>query len=49
MDAETRRRMERGILEAYRTEVEAAKKPGYVPESFPDLDYDEPPADAAQP
>ena len=49
INAETRRTLERNILDAYLDEVERAKEPGYVPQSFPDLDYDEPPADAAHP
>ena len=39
----------RNWVEEYGSEVERAKQPGYVPQSFPDLDYDEPAADAAQP
>ena len=49
INAGTRKNLERRILEAYGSEEERAKQPGYVPESFPDLDYDEPPADAAHP
>jgi stage V sporulation protein G len=46
--AAMRRRLEQRVLEAYREECERAKQPGYVPETFPDLDYDEPPAAEAQ-
>ncbi|MHC4957079.1 MAG: SpoVG family protein [Planctomycetota bacterium] len=49
INAQTRKQIERRILEAYEDEVERAKEPGYVPQSFPDLDYDEPAADAANP
>jgi len=49
INAEMRGRVEQRVVEAYRHELEAAKQPGYVPESFPDLDYDEPQADAAHP
>ena len=48
INAETRGRMEKCVLDAYRSERERSKEPGYVPQSFPDLDYDEPPADAVQ-
>ncbi|MGQ0613421.1 MAG: SpoVG family protein [Planctomycetaceae bacterium] len=44
INAEMRGRLEKFILDAYRGEVERSRQPGYVPESFPDLDYDEPPA-----
>ena len=47
INASMRAALERQVLEAYRAEVDRAKEPGYVPESFPDLDYDEPAADAA--
>jgi len=49
INAEMRRKMERSILDAYRAEQERAKEPGYVPHSFPDLDYDEPPEETGQP
>jgi stage V sporulation protein G len=49
INAPMRGALERQVLEAYRAELERAKEPGYVPESFPDLDYDEPAADAANP
>ena len=49
INAETRKRMEASILEAYRGELERSKQPGYKPQAFPDLDYDEPPADVAHP
>lgn len=49
INADTRNRIESRILEAYKGEIERSKQPGYKPESFPDLDYDEPQADAAQP
>jgi stage V sporulation protein G len=43
--------LEKHVLKAYRDELEASKQPGYVPETFPDLDYDEPAAEgtASQP
>ncbi len=43
--------LEKHVLDAYTKELEASKQPGYVPESFPDLDYDEPAAEgtASQP
>jgi len=49
INAEMRGRLEELILKAYREECERAKQPGYVPQSFPDLDYDEPPATEARP
>jgi stage V sporulation protein G len=49
INAHTRKMIEKRILEAYEAEQERAKEPGYVPQSFPDLDYDEPAADAANP
>jgi stage V sporulation protein G len=49
INADTRGMLESRVLEAYRAEQERAKQPGYVPQAFPDLDYDEPPADAATP
>jgi len=49
INAEMRRALEQRILVAYGDEEQRAKEPGYVPQSFPDLDYDEPAADAAQP
>ena len=48
INAEMRKRVERHVLDSYRKEIERAKQPGYRPQSFPDLDYDEPPADEAQ-
>jgi len=48
INAEMRRRMEDSVLEAYHGEVERAHQPGYKPQAFPDLDYDEPQADAAR-
>jgi len=44
-----RRKIERSILDGYRAELERSKEPGYVPQTFPDLDYDEPSAEAGQP
>ena len=51
INASARGILEKHVLSAYRDEVEASKQPGYVPESFPDLDYDEPAAEgtASQP
>lgn len=48
INAEMRVAIEKGIIEAYRAEVERAKEPGYRPHTFPDLDYDEPSTDAVQ-
>lgn len=48
INAAMRGRLEERVLRAYRDECERAKRPGYVPETFPDLDYDEPPAAEAQ-
>jgi len=39
--AAMRQQIERKVLDAYQKEQERAKQPGYVPQSFPDLDYDE--------
>lgn len=49
INAETRKRLERSVLDAYRAEIEQSKKPGYKPQAFPGLDYDddEPASDAA--
>ena len=49
INADMRGKIETCILDAYRRELERSKLPGYKPETFPDLDYDEPQADAAQP
>ncbi len=49
INARTRGMMEKCILEGYHQELESSKQPGYQPQTFPDLDYDEPQADAAQP
>jgi len=48
INANMRQRMEQDIVDAYKAEVERAKQPGYRPHTFPDLDYDEPAADAVQ-
>ena len=37
------------VIAEYQGELERAKEPGYVPHSFPDLDYDEPPEETGQP
>ncbi len=49
INADTRSRLERHVLEAYRSELERSTQPGYTPQSFPGLDYDddEPASDAA--
>ncbi len=49
INAGMRGQVEKRVIEAYHAETDRSKQPGYVPESFPDLDYDEPPADAAHP
>jgi len=49
INADMRTRIEHGILQAYEDELERSKHPGYRPQTFPDLDYDEPAADVAQP
>jgi len=49
INAGTRRLVEADVVEAYLKEVEASKSPGYVPETFPDLDYDEPTAEGSAP
>jgi len=50
INAEMRRRMESEILRAYQEEQDRSTQPGYQPQSFPDLDYDEDAAeDAARP
>ncbi|MHC4547265.1 MAG: SpoVG family protein [Planctomycetota bacterium] len=48
INARTRGMMESHILEAYQREFERSKEPGYKPQAFPDLDYDEPQAEAGQ-
>jgi hypothetical protein len=40
--------LERAILAEYEDELERSKSPDYRPQTFPDLDYDEPAADVAQ-
>jgi len=47
INADMRHKMERFVLDAYSSETERSKQPGYQPETFPDLDYDEPAADEA--
>ena len=47
INAVTRRMVEADVVEAFLSEVEASKNPGYVPETFPDLDYDEPTAEGS--
>ncbi|MEE8105552.1 MAG: SpoVG family protein [Planctomycetota bacterium] len=49
INASTRRMVEKDVVQAYRDEVEASKRPDYVPETFPDLDYDEPTAEGSAP
>ncbi|MEM8885761.1 MAG: SpoVG family protein [Planctomycetota bacterium] len=49
INAHMRTTIEQKILDAYEAEVERAKRPGYRPQTFPDLDYDEPAADVAHP
>lgn len=46
INAPMRRKMEKSVLAAYDRELEKSKEPGYKPEAFPDLDYDEPEAEA---
>ncbi|MFQ5845929.1 MAG: SpoVG family protein [Planctomycetota bacterium] len=46
INTETRGRLEGEVIRAYKTELEHSKHPDYVPQEFPDLDYDEPPAEA---
>jgi stage V sporulation protein G len=46
INARTRGMMEKHILDAYHAELERSQEPGYKPQAFPDLDYDEPPAEA---
>ena len=46
INATMRGKVERHVLEAYERELEQSKQPGYQPQSFPDLDYDEPEAEA---
>jgi len=48
INAEMRKAIERAIIEAYEEELERSKSPNYRPQTFPDLDYDEPAADVAQ-
>jgi stage V sporulation protein G len=49
INARMRGTLEKHILQAYHVELERSKQPGYKPQQFPDLDYDEPQADAARP
>lgn len=49
INAEMRKGLERAILDEYESELERSKSPDYRPQTFPDLDYDEPAADVAQP
>jgi stage V sporulation protein G len=49
INARMRGKVERSVLEAYENEVVRSKEPGYKPQTFPDLDYDEPEADVLQP
>ena len=46
INARMRGKIEKHILDAYHEELERSKEPGYQPHAFPDLDYDEPPAEA---
>ena len=46
INARTRGMMETHILDAYHEELERSQEPGYKPQAFPDLDYDEPSAEA---
>ncbi len=46
INADMRGQLEQAAIKAYEDEVEQSKRPGYVPQEFPDLDYDEPPAEA---
>ncbi|MHC4452048.1 MAG: septation protein SpoVG family protein [Planctomycetota bacterium] len=48
INAEMRKGLERAILAEYEDELERSKSPDYRPQTFPDLDYDEPAADVAQ-
>jgi stage V sporulation protein G len=39
--AAMRSQIEKRVVEAYRAEQERSKLPGYVPQAFPELDYDD--------
>ena len=46
INARMRGKIEKHILDGYHQELERSKEPDYKPHAFPDLDYDEPPAEA---
>ena len=48
INADMRVGLERAVLEEYEAEVVRSKSPDYKPQTFPDLDYDEPTGNVAQ-